>query len=537
MINRFYLLFLMLAVFLMVGCQTAEMPQEAAGTSLDGEPFVPTVAYVREGLLFDDVSVPAGIVYKRYGSEKLIGQAWGDVDGDGWLDLYTTDHEGPNRLYHNNGDGTFALSVLAEQVALPQAESSGAVFADYDNDGDADLLVLNWGRNVLFANTAEGFVDVTAEAGLADDEAQSKTASWGDYDGDGDLDLYIANWSCYPRCGRPQQGELDRLYRNGGDGTFTDVTVATLTGGRTRGAGFVASFVDYDNDGDADIYLVNDEFINPVGNALWRNDGPGCEGWCFTDVAAEVGANTKVMGMGLATADYDNDGDIDLYFSNAGPMAFLQNQGDGTFVDVSAETGTDLGSEFIGWGTVFFDYDNDGWQDLYMAISDLLPSDDPADAFMRNDGAGSFEHVPPRVSGLDRDGRTLGVAYADYDNDGWLDLVVGNYDGRYVLYHNSGQMEENGRIAVKLVGDGVQVNRDGVGARVMLVLSDGRVQMQEVVAGSSLGAGNTLQLHFGLGEAEIEEMIVRWPDGTEQSFTNVTLNQRYTLVYPFVTEN
>lgn len=518
--------------FFLLSCQAEESASPLPQTPpLLGEPFAPTVGYLSHGLLFDDVSVAAGVMYKRYGTEKLIGQAWGDIDNDGWLDLYTTDNEGPNRLYRNLGNGRFAMSDWYENVALPQAVSSGAVFADYDNDGDADLLVLNWGQNHLFENTGTGFEDVTAAAGLAADEAQSKTASWGDYDEDGFLDLYIANWSCSPKCGRPTEGEKDQLFHNNGDGTFTDVTNALLGGSRTRGAGFVASFVDYDNDGDADIYLVNDEFINPIGNILWRNDGPGCDGWCFTDVSAEAGVDTRVMGMGLATADYDNDGDIDFYFSNAGPMTLLQNQGDGTFVDVSNESGTRLSEQSIGWGAVFFDYDNDGWQDLYLAISDQLPTAHPADAFMRNDGAGSFERISTTVSGLDRTGRTLGVAYADYDKDGWLDLVIGNYDGQYVLYHNTGQAADNGRIAVKLIGDGQVINRDAVGARATVILSDGRVQMQEVTAGSSLGAGNTLTLHFGLGEATIEQLIIDWPDGTQHIFDGVEANLQYTITY------
>jgi hypothetical protein len=237
------------------------------------------------------------------------------------------------------------------------------------------------------------------------------------------------------------------------------------------------------------------------------------------------------MGMGLATADYDNDGDIDFYFSNAGPMTLLQNQGDGTFEDVSATSGTRLSEKSIGWGAVFFDYDNDGWQDLYLAISDQVPTDNPTDAFMRNDGAGSFERLSTAVSGLDRTGRTLGVAYADYDNDGWLDLVIGNYDGHYVLYHNTGQATDNGRLAITLKGDGQTINRDAVGARATIILSDGRVQMQEVTAGSSLGAGNTLTLHFGLGQATVEQLIIAWPDGTQQTYENIAINQRYTIHY------
>ncbi len=229
---------------------------------------------------FAEVSREAGVTHNRVVSLDLaIGQAWGDFDNDGWVDLYVTDPAGPNTLYRNLGDGTFEVSALREQVALAEAYSAGAVFVDIDNDGWRDLFVANWGTNHLYRNQGgQGFVDITTQAGLVD-TGNSKTGSWGDFDSDGFLDLYIAKWSCYPRCGRPMDGDVDRLYRNNGDWTFTDVS--DWLGGGLTGAGFVASFNDYDNDGDLDIYLVNDEFINPVGNKLWRNDGPGCQGWCF----------------------------------------------------------------------------------------------------------------------------------------------------------------------------------------------------------------------------------------------------------------
>lgn len=320
--------------------------------SLPGKPLAAASPTTPSPTLFTNVNATAGIAAARQDvQEKLIGQAWGDYDRDGWLDLYVTDSGGPNTLFHNNGNGTFTVSPLSASVSLPDAVSSGVTFADYDNDGWPDLYVLNWGANVLYHNDGgAGFTDVTAAAGVGD-IGQGKSAAWGDYDKDGFLDLYVANWACYPDCGRPSTGERDLLYHNNGDGTFTDIS--SVLGGKIMGAGFAVSFTDYDNDGDLDIYLVNDEFINPVGNALWRNDGPGCDAWCFTDVSTESGTNTTVMGMGLATADYDNDGDMDFYFSNAGPMTLLQNRGDGTFVDAAATAGVDLSTDVIGWGAVF----------------------------------------------------------------------------------------------------------------------------------------------------------------------------------------
>ncbi len=487
---------------------------------------ITAVIAAQDSTPFSEVTLPAGITLpdRADRAEKVTGQAWGDYDQDGWLDLYLTDTEGANVLYRNNGDGTFSISPLTASISLPDALSGGAVFADYDNDGWPDLYVMNWGQNALFHNDGgDNFTDVTEAAGVGD-AANGQTASWGDYDEDGYLDLYVANWSCYPDCGRPFEGDRDRLYHNEGDGTFTDVTNAL--GGKTRGAGFVASFVDYDNDGDLDIYLVNDEFINPIGNVLWRNDGPGCDHWCFTIVSEEAGADEKVMGMGLATADYDNDGDLDFYFSNAGPMTLLQNQGDGTFANAAELAGVDF-SQGIAWGSLFFDYDNDGWRDLYLAVMGTADSTPAVNPLFRNNGDGTFVNLA-ESSGAGDAGASIGVAYADYDQDGRVDLIVGNYDQGYRLYRN--QTSGNNWLTLKLVGGG-SVNRDAVGARVTVVDSDGRSQMQEVKCGSSLGAGNALELYFGLGQAEVTAVNVQWPDGTLQQLGPMTRNQRHEIAY------
>lgn len=481
-------------------------------------------------LPFANVTVAAGINSPRdpQNSEKVSGQAWGDYDQDGWLDLYLTDNTGPNALYHNNGDGTFTVSTFNHQVALADAESGGVIFADYDNDGWPDLYVLNWGPNVLFHNeSGQGFVDITASAGVADN-SNSKTAAWGDFDADGWLDLYVANWACDPRCGRSLEGEKDRLYHNNGDGTFTDVT-AYLPGGKTRGAGFVASFVDFDNDGDLDIYLVNDEFINPVGNALWRNDGPGCDGWCFTEISQQAQADTRVMGMGLATGDYDRDGDLDFYFSNAGPMTLLQNQGDGTFNNMAELAGVQF-PRGIGWGAVFLDYNNDGWQDLYLAVAETVQGESPANPLFHNNGDGTFTNLG-QMSGAGHEGRTIGVAAADYDQDGYVDLVIGNYDEGYVLYRNTmGDRYDDHWLTLKLVGGG-PVNRDAVGARVVVTDSHGRRQIQELKNGSSVGTGDPLELTFGLGKAIVEQVQITWPDGTVQVIEKLPHDQRHEVLY------
>jgi len=483
----------------------------------------------KEPPVFVDVSKPAGIINNRVaGIEMVAGQAWGDYDNDGWIDLYVTDPIGKNTLYRNNGDGTFSVSNLADQVAITNTYSQGATFADYDNDGWKDLLVVNWGQDHLFHNEqGMGFVDVSRQAGIIDDR-NSKSASWGDYDNDGYLDLYIANWSCYPKCGRQLDGEPDRLYHNNGDGTFTEVT--DLLNGGVTGAGFIANFTDYDNDNDLDIYLVNDEFVNPIGNKLWRNDGAGCNGWCFTQVAKEANAHSNVFGMGLAAGDYDNDGDLDYFYSNVGPMELLQNQGDGTFVNVAEEAGVSFPNG-IGWGAVFLDYNNDGWRDIYLSIADTADHKDVgANKLFHNNANGTFSSVSCSNEATDIR-MSIGVAYADYNHDGWVDLIVGNLDEGYRLYKNQqGQSTNNHWLSIELVG-AEPINRDAVGARVYVTTPNGITQMQEVISGSSVMAGNDLAQYFGIAGERIADVRIRWPNGEEQVIYNVKADQRYKIQY------
>ena len=472
---------------------------------------------------FADVSDTSGVLNNRRSKLRAIGQAWGDYDNDGWLDLYVTDPKGANTLYHNEGDGTFRVE-MQEAAFLRDAFSQGAIFVDYDNDGWQDLYVLNWGANTLLKNENGRFRDVTAQAGVAGD-ANSQTASWGDFDQDGWLDLYVANWACYPSCGRPQTGERDRLYHSNRDGTFSDAT--DWLGVKTVGAGFVANFTDYDNDGDLDIYLVNDEFIHPIGNVLWRNDGAGCAGWCFSEVSAEANADTRLMGMGLATADFDHNGFLDYYFSNAGPMALLLNQGNGTFVESAEQMGVDL-PHAVGWGTVAFDYDNDSWTDLYLAVMEMSSNRMPAlNPLFRNEDGTHFSLVSP--SGVEARGRSLGVAYADYDRDGWVDLVVGGRDDGYRLFRNQAH-NGNNWLALQLVGGG-PINLQAIGARVVLHTQAGKKLLQEVRAGSSLGAGDSLVLHFGLGRDRVVSADLLWPNGEQVTLYQLQPNQYYTLEY------
>ncbi|MDE0529766.1 MAG: CRTAC1 family protein [Truepera sp.] len=504
--------------------------------------------------LFVDVSEEAGIralheaTWEEFSGENFTrgylatGQAWGDYDNDGWVDLYLTGGLNPSALYRNDGDGTFSISEHSGDVGLPDVWTGGAVWADYDNDGFKDLYVLANGANVLFHNEAgQGFQDVTQAAGVGD-TGKGTTAAWGDYDGDGYLDLYVANWSCIPECPRPADPVLasDRLYHNNRDGTFTDVS-GLLNAVKRQGSAFSASFADFDNDGDPDIYVINDKAEQPIGNVLWRNDGPGCDGWCWHDASSETRSKIVKHGMGLAVGDYDNDLDLDFYFSDmVEPMALLENLGN-QFRDASKTAGVGVGpGSVVGWGTAFFDFNNDGWLDLFLASTELIWAQDlqrpegmlfpyPNPLF-QNRGDGTFLDVTP-TSWQQQPKPSMGVAYADYDRDGLVDFVVGNFGQGYILYRNAGLAgAENHWLTIRLEGR-APINFDAIHARVFVTTEDGLTRMQEVKSGSSLGAGNDTALHFGLGGSTSATVRVVWPDGTEDVVAEVAADRILDLSY------
>ncbi len=499
--------------------------------------------------IFRDVSAAAGITATHRGlwddKEAMqgylaIGQAWGDYDRDGWVDLFVTGNLDPNALYRNRGDGTFSLSEHSQQLSLPDVPSGGATWADYDNDGWLDLYIVNYGANRLFRNEGgHGFTDITLDAGVGD-TGKGVSAAWGDYDSDGWLDLYVTNWSCFPECDPVDFGaQQDRLYHNNGDGSFTDVT-GSLDYAWTLGAGFAPTFFDYDGDGDSDIYVVNDKLQNKIGNVLWRNDGAGCGHWCWTNVSAESGADLMINGMGVDASDYDNDGDLDLYITDmVYQMHLLMNDGAGGFRNRARSTGSAINmgpDNGVGWGAVFFDYDNDGWQDLYVAATNYHQTfpelevsfmNPRPDALFRNDRHRGFHDVSVN-SGIDADLPTLGVAYADYDQDGDLDLVTGNWNSGYRLLQNQGGDQH--WLSLDLRGGG-DVNRDAVGAQARLKTADGPTQLQTVSIGAGLGGNNQLTLHFGLGDATAADLHILWPNGVECSLDAVPANQRLRVVY------
>ena len=502
--------------------------------------------------VFEDVSEAAGITAGHRGiwdPEEVfqgylaIGQAWGDYDSDGWLDLYVTGNLEPNVLYHNNQDGTFSVSEYSNSVSLPDVPSGGVVWGDYDNDGWLDLYVVNFGANTLFHNEAgSGFSDVTVPAGLGD-AGKGTSAAWGDYDNDGWLDLYVTNWSCFPECNPVDFSvQQDRLYHNNGDGSFTDVT-ATLDYSMTLGAGFAPAFLDYDIDGDLDLYVVNDKLQNEIGNVLWRNDGVGCGHWCWTNVSNAAGLDLMINGMGLDVSDYDNDGDFDLYVTDmVYSMYLMTNDGEGSFKDRARSSGVAINvqpDQAVGWGAAFFDYDNDGWQDLYVASTEYFQTfpelevsfmNERPDALFQNSRNRSFKDVS-HLSGIDEALATLGVAYADYDHDGDLDLVTGNWNAGYRLYQNQTRMDSDNRwLSIGLRGN-AGINYDAVGTRVYLTTEAGPIQMQTVKIGSGLGGNSQPELHFGLGPATMANLRIVWSNGADCSLAAVPANQRLLIQY------
>jgi hypothetical protein len=406
------------------------------------------------------------------------GMAWGDYDNDGDLDLYLANYGGANKLLRNDG-GAF-VDVTAGPLG-DTGNGQGVAWGDYDNDGDLDLYLANsGGANKLLRNDGGAFVDVTA--GPLGDTGNGTGVAWGDYDNDGDLDLYLAN-----------RGGPNRLFRNDG-GTWVNVAGAVL--GDTGDARGVV-WGDYDDDGDLDLYLVN----QGTTNKLFRNDGGS-----FVDATAYP-LNDAGNGYGAAWGDYDNDGDLDLYVSNYGSANKLfRNDGSDKFVNV---TGGPLGDTGNGEGVAWGDYDNDGDLDLY------LTTDIGANKLLRNDGGGTFVDVT--TGPLAGTAIGVGTAWGDYDNDGDLDLYLAE---DYIFSGSANQLFRNDNangnhwLQVKLRGDAS--NRAGIGARVE-VTAGGETQMREVSGGSGYLSQDALTASFGLGATTtIDQLQVIWPSGKVQ---------------------
>ena len=488
------------------------------------------------------------------------GAAFFDYDRDGDVDLYVTNGssfagfaagEHPaNQLYRNDG-GRFA------EVAADVGDTSwsmGCAAADYDNDGLTDLYVTNFGRNVLYRNRGDGrFADVTEETGVGD-AGWGTGASFGDYDRDGDVDLYVANYvdfsldyespiPCLWKNVKVYCGPVgllpaaDVFYRNNGDGTFSEWTQqAGLEGEKFYGMS--ALFGDYDDDGWPDLFVANDS----TPNLLFRNlrDGRFAEEALMAGVAYSGEGVTQGC-MGAAWGDYDNDGLFDLFVTNFADEynALYKNEGGGFFADVSFAAGIGAApAELVSWGTGFFDYDNDGDRDLFVANGHTYPQADlprvnssyeQINSLFENRGGRLVEVAAAAGPGFALRRVSRGTSFADYDGDGDIDLFVLNLNGPPALLRNDGD-HDNHYLLVHTVG--TKSNRDGIGARV-IISAGGQVQHAEVQSGGSYLSHNDLRLHFGLGQAErVDRLEVRWPSGAVQILRDIAADQVLTVVEP-----
>ncbi len=525
---------------------------------------------------FEDATDEAGIDYvnlcgappgsKQWISETLgAGAAWLDYDGDGVLDLFVVNGSAhdrpagggePSRMYRGIGGGRFE-DVTPRAGVGHRGWGHGVAVGDYDNDGDPDLYVTSYGPNVLYRNEGNGtFRDVTAVAGVGDDR-WGTSAAFFDLEGDGDLDLYVANYlECDPAvvprpgqsplcgykgidvlCGpKPLPPQQDVLYRNDGNGRFTDVTRAAGVWLEEPLYGLGVVTGDYDRDGDQDVYVANDS----VRNLLWSNRGDGT----FVDLAIEtmtgLGPDGRAQSsMGTDFGDYDGDGWPDIAVTNfSDDLNTLYRNAEGRyFVDESSAAGLSVTYSALSWGVGFRDLDNDGRQDLFIANGHIYPEMDRYDLgtsyrqtnhlFHNQDGTRLVEVAADSGPGLAVRRSFRGAAFADYDDDGDVDVFLTAIDDRALLLENVAPRPGH-FLEVRLVG--TRSNRDGVGARVQVTAGGGRQTRERNGGGSYLSASEG-RLHFGLGAAAIVERLeVRWPSGALDVLAGVAADRTITVV-------
>lgn len=536
------------------------------------------VAAWGQGIEFKDIAAQAGVKFVTHNSptanknqiETMVsGVALLDYDGDGYLDIFlvngaeipSLEKKTPaywNRLFHNNRDGTF--TDVTEKAGLQGAGyGMGAAVADYDNDGRPDIFVANVTGNQLFHNNGNGtFTDVTEKAGVggALDKGMkmwSTGAGWFDYNNDGLLDLFVVNyckWTvnedpycslkegvrgyCHPKHYVPLH---NTLYRNNGDGTFTDVSEDTGIQAAI-GKGMSVSFADYDGDGFLDAFVANDT----TANFLFHNVG----GKKFEEVGMIAGValaadGEALSGMGSDFRDVNNDGLPDIWHTAVEHQTFplYINRGGGDFADMTAGAGlAKPTSDMSGWSNGIFDFDNDGLKDLMVAranvldnIHELLPErkyPEPNTIF-QNLGKGKFAEIN---AGADfaQAGAHRGVAFGDLDNDGRVDMVVTSLGSAVKVFHNVSQ-NKNHWVLIKLMG--TRSNRMGLGAQIHITAEDGSEQWNEATTAVGYSSASDSRVHFGLGgNARIKEMEIRWPSGVRQTLHGVMGDRIVTVEEP-----
>jgi hypothetical protein len=517
---------------------------------------------------FTDITTAAGITFKhvaspdkRYIVESMSGGvALFDYDNDGDLDLYFVNSltvdlvkskgKTKSELYRNEGDGKFT-NVSDKAGVSDIGWGMGVAVGDYNNDGFDDIYVSCLGPDHLLKNNGNGtFSDVTDKAGV-NDPRWSTGASFLDYDNDGDLDLFVSNYvdfdinnlpefgkgqtcqykSVPVQCGpRGLKGAGDSLFRNNGNGTFTDVTKAAGVADPMGfyGLGVVTS--DFDDDGLIDIFVANDS----TPNFHYRNKGNGTFEEIGFNAGTAVNENGSEQGcMGATAGDYDHDGKIDLFVTNFADEynTLYRNDGNNTFTDLAyAAKVAAVSLPHVGWGTKFFDYDNDGWVDIFVAnghVYPQLPNYRQPRLLHHNNRNGTFDEVSAQFGNVLTELRaSRGVGFGDIDNDGDVDLVICDLDGPPQVLRNDGG-NANNSILIKTIG--VKSNRSGIGAQVKVISGDLN-QIDEVRSGDSYISQSDLRLHFGLEQRTKVDLIqVRWPSGTVDKITNVGVNRIVTI--------
>ena len=520
-------------------------------------------------IVFRDVTRETGITFthtdgssgERYIMETVAsGLALFDYDNDGDIDIYFLNGEPlkgskfdvppKNALYRNEGNWKFT-DVTEQAHVGDTGYGLGVAVGDYDNDGDLDIYLNNHGPNVLYRNDGSGtFTDVTVKAGVANGSHTGAGTCFLDMDKDGDLDLYVSNYfdfsyekhrtgvaDGYPVYIAPASypAAADTLYRNNGDGTFTDVSKsAGVAEHASWGMGMVCG--DYDNDGDTDIYVANDG----AGNFLFQNDGTGK----FEEMGLMAGVAYDTHGdgqgsMGVDFGDYDNDGLLDFYVTSyQGQLATLyKNLGDNAFDDVTRLTGAGEGTvPNVTWGNSLVDFDNDGDRDIFVACGHLLDNvelfDDRStylatNVILMNTGDGKFTNVSKQSGdGMNVKLSSRGAGFDDLDNDGDVDVVILNSRREPTILRNDSPSEGHW-LQVRLRG--VKTNRDGVGARVKVMAGDLTLH-DEVHSGRGYQSHYGTRLHFGLGDREkVDRIEVRWIGGAVEVFKDIAVDRLLTI--------
>jgi hypothetical protein len=519
---------------------------------------------------FEDVTKKSGINFQHSFGEKALssiqegtgsGCAWFDYNNDGWMDLYVvngrhidglTDHSAPeglaatNHLYRNNGDGTF--TDVTTQADVPGTGFGvGITAGDFDNDGNEDLYITNYNSSILYHNNGNGtFTDVTAKAGVTNPNFGTG-AAFLDYNRDGRLDLFVGNYLKFEPSNRQYYSaqqypgpleyapETNRVFHNNGDGTFTDVSAASgiaAQPGRAMGV----TVGDYDGDGWPDIYVANDT----MASFLYHNNHDGT----FTDVATETGTAYGQNGeastaMGPVFGDYENSGRQALFVSDAHFHRLLHQGGKPgeAFEDVTNESGVAVVSaQFVGWGDGLFDFDNDGWKDLFIVNGGLVWLIPQPSSLLRNQGDGTFTDVSLQAGSFFKSQIvSRGACFADYDNDGSIDAFIVTLGGKGILLHNTPPAgKRNHWLTIKLVG--TRSNRDGYGAALDAIAGDLHQWVQTTSASGYLSQ-NDPRAHFGLAQHKlVDTLTIRWPSGIVQTLHDIKADQVLKITEPAATE-